>query len=303
MAVRQLLDAGGDRAWVRRRVASGRWQRLLPGVVLTHSGPILWGARGWSAVLYAGDGAALSHASAARALGLSRVEPRVVEVAVPAHRRVVAQPGLRVGYRSTMPGVTRLGLPSVDLADTVVDLVATARSTDDAVGWLCEAVRGGLDPAAVLDAAARRRRLRRRGLLAELVGEALAGVESPLELRYGRDVERRHGLPRSELQARERVGGRWIRADRRYAGLGVRAELDGALAHPSGRTDLDTWRDNEVLVTTGEITLRFRWRHVVAEPCESALLVARALRSRAWTGLPTPCSPICAVRRGPAPRA
>lgn len=302
-AVGQLLTAGADRSWIQRRVASGDWQRPFPGVVITHSGPVSWEARAWSAVLYAGRGAALGHESAARALRIRLAEPPVITVCIPATRRVVAQPGLRVRHRSTMPALTG-GLPTINRADTVVDLVARARSVDEAIGWLCDAVRAGTSPDTVLAAATSRARLPRRGLLVELVGATSEGVESALELRYGTDVERRHGLPRSHLQVRQRIGGRWIRTDRIYPRLGVRVELDGALAHPSGRTDSDTWRDNEVLLTYGDITLRFRWRHVAATPCEVARLVARALRTRGWRGRPRACSPTCAVHRGPvdAPR-
>jgi len=296
-AVRQLLHRGADRSWIRRRVVSGEWQRPFPGVVVTHSGPITWEARAWCAVLYAGAGSALGYGSAARALQLRAGDPEVLTVCIPAGRRVLAQPGLRVRRRSTMPAVTG-GLPTINRADTAVDLVSSARSVDEAIGWLCDAVRSGVSPDAVLAAAARRPRLTRRSLLLDLAGAAAGGVESALELRYG-DVERRHGLPASALQVRQRVGGRWIRADRVYEGLGVRVELDGVLAHPRGRTDADTWRDNEVLLTYGELTLRFRWSHVAATPCEVALVVARALRDRGWRGVPRACSPTCAIRRGP----
>lgn len=134
-----------------------------------------------------------------------------------------------------------------------------------------------------------------RALLLELLGEAEPGIESPLEHRYARDVERRHGLPRARAQVRDRVGGRWIRADRVYEGLGVRVELDGRLAHPTGRTDDDTWRDNSVVIERSEVTLRYRWRHVAVEPCATAGQVASALRARGWTGGATRCSPTCAL--------
>jgi len=80
-----------------------------------------------------------------------------------------------------------------------------------------------------------------------------------------------------------------------YRGLGVRIELDGALAHPDGRTDGDTWRDNAVLIARGEITLRYRWRHVAVTPCVTAVQVSGALRLGGWTGRPHPCGPECAL--------
>src|SRR5690606_35261751 len=111
--------------------------------------------------------------------------------------------------------------------------------TDAVVGLLCDAVRAGVHPDDLLVRAAGRTRMAGRRLLVEMLGQVAEGVESPLEHRYARDVERRHGLPRAVAQRWERVDGRWIRADRVYVGFGVRAELDGRLAHPFGATDDD----------------------------------------------------------------
>lgn len=177
-----------------------------------------------------------------------------------------------------------------------MDLIGGSPSVDDAVGWICDALRAGTCLLEVADAAARRGRFRHSRLLRELLTDASAGIESPLERRYHRDVEQRHDLPSARLQVRQVVGGLWIRADRVYDGLGVRVELDGELAHPGGRTDRDTWRDNAVVIERGEITLRYRWRHVAARPCRTAVQVAAALQSRGWTGRLQPCGESCALR-------
>jgi hypothetical protein len=57
--------------------------------------------------------------------------------------------------------------------------------------------------------------------------------------------------------------------------LKLATELDAKLAHP----------DQE------------RWRDVYGHPCETALLQARILRQRGWTGKSRPCSPACPVGR------
>lgn len=292
VTIEQLLELGADRAWIRRCVERAEWQRLHAGVLLTHSGPVLWPARAWAGLLHAGAGAALSHESAAHLHEFRTAPPRRVEVTIPQARRVVPASGVVV-YRRTMPPAG--GRPRRTWrGDTVVDLVAAASSDDDAVGWVCDAVRAGTNLLEITDALARRQRVRNRRLLGDLLTEVAEGIESPLERRYHRDVERRHGLPRAELQVREVVGGVWIRADCVYPGLRVRVELDGALAHPGGRTDGDTWRDNAVLITRG-ITLRYRWRHVAVTPCVTAVQVSGALRLRGWTGRPRPCGPGCAL--------
>lgn len=278
-----------------RRVAAGEWCRPFTGVVVTHPGPLSWRQVARAALAYAGPGAALSHRSAAFLRGIVADPGRVVHVSIPAHRRVAPQPGLVVHRRRRMP-VASGRLRTVGEDVTVLDVVDGLRSADEVVGVVCEAVRAGVRPGVVLMHAEERRGLRNRALLTALLGTDGAvdrGVESPLEHRYARDVERAHGLPAATAQVRQRVGGRWIRADRVHVALGVRVELDGQLAHPLGRTDEDVWRDNAVAVERTELTLRYRWRHVVAEPCRTAGQVAAALTARGWQGRATPCGSAC----------
>lgn len=290
----QLLDLGVDDSVPYRRVRAGLWQRPYHGVYVLHSGPLRWRTRARAGLLYAGPDAALSHGTAAYLHGLQGAPPRLIEVSVPATRRVRPSEGLRIHRRRIMPDCSG-SLSCVHRPDTVVDLLDTVRTTDDAVGLICSAVRNGTHPQDVLRALGARPRARRRMLAVDLLGEVADGIESPLEHRYHRDVERRHGLPRAVLQRRQKVGGLWIRADRVYEGLGVRIELDGEIAHPGGRTDHDVWRDNAVIIALAELTLRYRWRHVAVTPCATAVQVAAALRSRSWTGTIHPCAPGCPV--------
>lgn len=293
----QCLRAGMSADRVERLVRRGEWRRLHRGVMVTHNGPLTWRVRAVAALLYAGAGAALSHGSAAYVHGLVDRPPRLVEVSVRRPRQVTATPGVRIRRRTELEVTVLNGLSVTSLPTTVLDLVASARSDDDAVGLVTRGVRAGLRPQTLLAATSGRSRLPGRALLLEVLAAVDDGAESPLERRYHRDVERRHGLPRSTRQRRELVDGHWIRADAVYDGLGVRVELDGALAHPAGRTDRDTWRDNAVLIERGDLTLRYRWSHVRRSPCTTAAQVGAALRSRGWRGRPRACSPTCAVVR------
>ena len=45
----------------------------------------------------------------------------------------------------------------------------------------------------------------------------------------------------------------------------------------------------------GILTTRYDWQDVRGHPCETALLQARILRRRGWTGRPRPCSARCPV--------
>jgi hypothetical protein len=290
----QLVGVGGSTSAFTRRVAAGRWQQLFPGVAATYTGPVAWRTRAWAAVLYAGSGAALSHGSAGYLHGFTASAPRMIDVSIPEHRRVAGQAGLVIHRRSRAPASG--GRPAaVARGDTVLDMADGLVAEDDVVGLVCAATRARTWPVEILEALASRGRVRHRVLPTDLLAEIADGVESPLERRYVRDVVVRHRLPRVTLQVRERVGDRWIRADAVHEGCGVRAELDGALAHPSGWTDADTWRDNAVLLARGDLTLRYRWSHVVGDACGTAAQVEAALHARGWVGTGRPCGPRCPV--------
>ncbi len=303
MTVRQLLALGVSPDAAERRVARGEWQRPFAGVVVVHSGRLSWRAWARAALLRAGPGAHLSHDAAGHVLEYLSRPPRTVDVSVPASRRIDRAPTsclpdapvVRVHRRRRLDGEVVARFPVTTRGATVLDLLDVARSDDDAVGIVCAAIRARTWPEQILDAAAARPHLPRRGLLLELLAAVADGAESPLELGYHRDVERRHGLPRSGRQGWERLDGRWLRSDVRCDGLGVRAELDGRLAHPGGRTDADTWRDNAVVIAHGELTLRYRWAHVAGDPCGTARQVAGALRSRGWAGTVRRCGPGCSA--------
>lgn len=288
----QLESWGWSPPVTSRRVRSGDWQRVFHGVVALQSGPVTWRQRARAALLYAGPGATLSHRSAAFVREVLPSPGTEVHVTVPHVRTVRPQAGLVVHRRRTMPWAGG-GLRAVDAEEAVICLAAEARGPDELVGLICDAVRGGAGPDLLLRRATQRARLRNRTLLVEVLAAVEDGTESPLEYRYRRDVERAHGLPRAVAQQRERVGGRWIRADRVYDGFGVRVELDGQLAHPFARTDDDVWRDNAVLLSGHDLTLRYRWRHVAVTPCATAGQVAEVLVAGGWHGRPRPCGQGC----------
>ena len=290
---RLLAHAGVTDTVVSRRVRTGAWQRLHRGVVLLQSGPATWRQRAQGAVVAAGHGAVLSHRSAAYAHGLVASPGPVLMVSVPAQRTVELGPGVQVHRRREVPRAAG-ALRCTDVAATAIDLLAITDDEDTVVAVLCEAVRVGVSRTRLLAALEDRPTTRHRRLAVQVLADPDSRAESPLEHRYDRDVEQAHGLPRSQAQVRERLGDGWIRADRRYGRLGVRVELDGRLAH-AGRVDDDVWRDNAVRATTGDVTLRYRWRHVVATPCATAAQVATALTTGGWRGTPTRCGTTCTL--------
>jgi len=286
----QLVRWGLKRGLVAQRVIQGRWQRMHQGVVLLHSGSPSWREQARSALLYAGPTAALSHSSAAYVHGIIKQPARLVEVSTP--RAIRPTEGVVIHRRRVMPWAGGR-LRSVTQDTSVVDLVERATGVDGVVAVVGAAMLRGMIPDRILLEASSRTRVRHRAMLHELLDPGSDLIESPLEHRYARDVERAHALPRGHTQVRQKVGDRWIRADRVYRGLGVRIELDGQFAHPLTSTDDDVWRDNAVMLAHTEVTLRYRWSHVTTSPCATAVQVASALRSRGWKGSARGCHPTC----------
>jgi len=111
---RQLIELGLSPMQAKADINTGRWQRMLPGVYATFTGPIDTPARIWAAILYAGPGAAASHGTALWLWKLKDEPPSVIDVVVPESRKVVPRAGLRVHRRRALDqdGVESLVHPS-----------------------------------------------------------------------------------------------------------------------------------------------------------------------------------------------
>jgi hypothetical protein len=95
---RQLMELGLSRMQAKAYINNGRWQRMLPGVYATFTGPVGTFCRVWAAILYAGPGAAASHGTALWLWKVIDDPPTVIDVIVPELRKVLRQRGLR-GHR------------------------------------------------------------------------------------------------------------------------------------------------------------------------------------------------------------
>ena len=175
-------------------------------------------------------------------------------------------------------------------------VASRARADDEAVAVLADVVREGLTvPARLEGVLLGLARLPRRRLLLEVVRDVEAGAESPLERRYLRDVERRHGLPRGGRQVRDEVEGGAVFRDVRYPAYRTNVELDGRLGHSQA---LDRWADLDrdlEAATRGDTTLRVGWRQVL-EPCRLAATVGEVLALRGWPGVTRLCGAGCGMR-------
>jgi len=304
----QALGAGFSRHVIGRRVESGRWQRLHTGVFATFSGPVPRAALLWGAVLRAGDDAVLSHYTAAEVWRLSDESLSSIHVSVPRQAGPLDIPGLMLHYSSRLPAArhpARLP-PQTMLEETVLDLADLSRTAEDAVAWPIRACQRRLTtPGRIADALEARNRARWRRDLNDAIAEVRAGVHSPLELRYLRDVERKHGLPRGDRQVLTIRGGRRQYLDVRYTQYAVVVELDGLSAHPTESRQYDARRDNANTLD-GFRSLRYGWVPVAYHSCAVAFEVANLLAQRGWRGRPCPCGKGCqltALKVRPVPAA
>jgi hypothetical protein len=252
----------------------------------------------WAAVLRAGDGAVLSHQTAAELHRLTDTRADAIYVTVPSTRRVAAR-GLiiRISGRIGQAKQPNRSPPRTGVEETVLDLVEVSPSLDDVCGWITKACGRHLTTEEKLRAAlANRKKMPWRDELNDVLAAAGDGIHSVLEYRYLRDVERAHGLPRSQHQVRVVIDGKVVYRDVYYEEYQLAVELDGRLAHPEEERWRDRRRDNQAHAR-GVQTSRYGWREVYAEPCQTALLLAQILRRRGWPGIPKSCSASCPVRR------
>lgn len=291
----QLLASGVTVAQIRARVAAGRWRRVHPGVLATFTGDLPRRAVLWAALLYAGEGATLSHHTAAEVHGITDDVDETVHVTMPVERRVRSRRGVRIHYAHRLPRTRAPGRrPAiVNVNDTVLDLVDVSVRPRDAIDWVTKACqRRRTTPERLRTALALRKKIRWRAMVEAALTDVASGAETPLELGYLHRVEQPHGLPAGVRQRHRRAAARsqWI--DVEYTAYAVRVELDGRIGHVDDGVFRDRRRDNDAAVE-GFATLRIGWTDVYHDACACAGQTVTVLRVHGWTGEPKRCGPSC----------
>jgi hypothetical protein len=293
---KQALSSGLTRGMIETKVNSGWWRQIHTGVYATFTGRMTREGLLWAAVLCAGRGAYLSHETAAEINRLTDSIAPVINVTIPANRRIVPPKGIVIHLSSHKAMLwSPPGIPPYSIAEqTVIDLVQTVTDKDDVIAIVTSGFNRKLLTESHLKAVAQtRKKLRWRRELDEIIPLAAGGTHSTLEYRHDQDVQRAHGLPEPVKQAGFRkpdgTNGYRDRCYPQYGGLVI--ELDGKRFHPDEQRDVDRERDNQAAVTGS--TLRYSWTDVTRNACETAKQEADALRHRGWTGTLRPCSSGC----------
>lgn len=299
----QVLACGLDSAYIRRRLRGGAWRAVYPGIYITHTGPMTWLQRAWCAVLLAAP-AALSDESAL--LVASGDADRLggndtIHVAIASGRRITPKPGIAFHHRKNLAADTMANAmpPRVRVEEAVLDVAARATTGLTVIAALADPVQARLTTAVrLLTALERRRRIRHRDLMRDVLGDVAGGTCSALEHRFLTRVERPHGLPSPLRQAPTTVSKPGFR-DLEYPDLGLIVELDGRLFHDDALSrDRDMERDLDAAVFVDRRTLRLCWGQATVRSCSTAAKLSLVMRRHGWEGTPTPCSsPDCDVRR------
>lgn len=283
----QALAVGITDSSVLRRLRSGRWERVHPGVYALAGAPRTWIGDVWAAVLATGPLATATHETALRLHGSEHVAPLPVTLTIPhgGHARIAGAvvhqiDDLRPGDVTSVEGLPVSGVPRavVEVAATVGprrlgrvldDLVFDRRTTHAQVGAaLARVARPGKPGIGALAAALEERSGSsvpadsdlERGLYAALVG---AGLPAP----------RCH----ASLPGRGAIEGV---VDAAYADCRLILEADGRRWHTRvAALRRDHERDAEA-ARAGWQTLRFVYEQIERHPDEVAEVVAdvRAVR-------------------------
>ncbi len=217
-----------------------------------------------AAVLACGDGARLSHRSAAELWRIWRGKvPAEIEVTIPS-RRVSRRPGIKVTRRDLDREPPRLidGIPVTDPVSTLIDLASCASrgQLENSIGEADH--RDLVDPESLfeaLDPSSRRPGQRRLWTLLDRQRTRLAASE--LERRLLRIVDE-GGLPMPDSQIR--LGPH--RVDFYWEELGLVVEADSLRYHRTPARQSADMRRDHAHASAGRTTLRFSHADVRHDP-------------------------------------
>jgi uncharacterized protein DUF559 len=259
----QLLAIGLSERGVQQRVADGRLFRLYPGVYAVGRPDVPLKGSWLAAVFACGEGAALSHESAAALLGL--VKPGgAIHVSITSRSRR-SHPGIDIHRpRHLLPAdITAVdGISCTTVARTLFD-VAGSRPRWLFLRLLEQAeVQDGLDMAAIEELLVRSPNHPGARRLRASLGSGGPGegrVKSELERRFRR-ICKKAGLPKPAINEWLQVPGEEWQGDFVWHHQKLLVEVDGWTFH---RTRLAFERDrrrDRLLALQGWRVARFTWR-------------------------------------------
>jgi very-short-patch-repair endonuclease len=260
--VRLGASRAGIDAWVRR----GRLHRLHRGVYAVGHAYLGREGRRLAAVLACGEGAVLSHRTAASHWGL--LDTHSARIDVTARRSREGAPGIRLHSSRSLTArdtTTHEGIPITSVARTLLDLAATVRA-GRLERALAQAERLQLyDSRAIRDVLSRSNGHRGRAALTKATAQEPKLTRSEAEARFlalVRDAGLREPLANFSLIAPDHPR---LEVDFYWPSYRLIVEIDGWETHGTRAAFEADRRRDAALQAGGAKVLRFTWRQLVGD--------------------------------------
>jgi very-short-patch-repair endonuclease len=270
----QLERCGLSAAAISRWTASGRLHRIYPGVYAVGHRAICTEGSLFAAVLYAGPGAALSHASAAHWWRLLSHLPETTDVASPIRRRSLE--GVRVHHAKDLDRMMHRALPVTPVARTLLDFSTVAPLERVRTRWrkrtssACSTSTRSTKSPASAD----------RAPPSSTAPSPFTAPNTPVPQRPLEDLLldlcRRHRIPFPEVNVKMcgyKVDALW--RDER-----VIVETDGGDGHAT-RARMERDRERDLILRAEDyLVLRYTWRQLKTKRVKVAADIRQALKAQ-----------------------
>jgi very-short-patch-repair endonuclease/uncharacterized coiled-coil protein SlyX len=279
---RQLRERGLTNARIDGRISRGQLHPVHHGVYSVGRRVLGRESRWLAAVLACGDGAVLSHRSAAQLWGLVRPSAGAIHVTRAAGWK--APDGVSA-HRAHLPADERAliaGIRVTGLSRTLLDLAAVVTRHQLELALNEAEVRRLTDRLSLPDLMARYPRRNGTALLRTILEDEKA-LEGPtrngFEERFA-SLLHAHGLPKPRFNADLFVRGRHFNVDCLWSEERLIVELDGGAVHRTARAfEADRERDR-ILGSEGWQVVRVTWRQLTGDAGSVVDDVHRSLRRR-----------------------
>jgi very-short-patch-repair endonuclease len=222
--------------------------------------------RRMAAVLAGGDGAVLSHRSAAAHWGILRTARSAIEVTVP--RRLRSRTGLEFHW-ARLPAdeiTVHDGIPITTVPRTIFDLAAVERPSRVDAAFNEAEVRQLTDPLSLSDLLLRYPGARGARSIRAMLATGPQGISrEELEHRF-RDFIDDYDIPRPRFNRDTPVGSRLVEGDCVWPEQRLIVELDGRATHGTRRAFEEDRAKDRALTIRGWRVIRVTWRQLHDDP-------------------------------------
>lgn len=281
VALEQLRELGVSKDAACKRVRAGRLHRLYERVYAVGHAPLTPEGRWMAAVLAGGQGAVLSHRSAAALWGMREDSRKLIDVTAP-DRRGRSPSGIdahRLGSLQATDRTMVRGIPCTTVERTLLDLAAVVSV------WQLRKALAEAEVLRIVDLKALRALLRRsRGRRGVARLRLILDELHPETKRTRSELERlflrmcvQGDLPKPEVNVSLFVGGNRLKPDFLWRDAGLIVETDSRRYHDTDSAFQHDRRREQQLQLAGWRVSRCTWEQVESEPRRLATVIKSLL--------------------------